>query len=128
MRMQWYFRENSRLPVAVQAWELPPGGVEGMHTHHQDAPLDELYFLLDGQAEMTVDEQRYTLRRGDAVLAPAGSAHELRNSGECKAKVLVIWGPPGEPIDWSEFGSGRAAAAAVDGSKGWDSRGAGAKS
>ncbi|MDN5916748.1 MAG: cupin domain-containing protein [Pseudonocardia sp.] len=112
LRMQWHFRETSRLPVAVQTWEFPPGGVEGTHTHHSYAPLDELYLLLDGHAEMTVDEQRHTLRRGDAVLAPAGSAHDFRNTGDGNATVLVIWGPPGQPIDWSAFASGRTAAAA----------------
>jgi mannose-6-phosphate isomerase-like protein (cupin superfamily) len=112
MRIQWYFRKESRLPVAVQTWELPPGGVEGMHTHGADTPLDELYFLLEGHAEMTVGERRHTLRTGDAVLAPAGTPHDFRNVGDSNARVLVIWGPPGQGIDWAAFGSGRASAAA----------------
>jgi mannose-6-phosphate isomerase-like protein (cupin superfamily) len=108
--MQWYFRESSQLPVAVQTWELPPGGREGRHTHALDDPLDEIYFVLSGQAEMDIDGDRQQLKGGDAALAPAGSAHDFRNTGDGNVKVLVIWGRPGQPIDWRAFGSGQAAA------------------
>ncbi|WP_028936355.1 cupin domain-containing protein [Pseudonocardia spinosispora] len=111
VRMQWYFREESRLPVAFQTWEFPPGGWEGEHTHRSDQPLDELYLLLQGSAEMTVSGVRHSLGPGDAVLAPAGVPHDFRNTGSGPAKVLVVWGPPGAPVDWTAFGSGRAAAA-----------------
>ena len=33
VRMQWHFLDTSRLPVAVQTWELPPGASEGTHAH-----------------------------------------------------------------------------------------------
>ncbi|MDN5854398.1 MAG: cupin domain-containing protein [Actinomycetia bacterium] len=108
-RVQWYFRESTQLPVAVQSWQLPPGGSEGMHTHREDAPLEELYVLVSGRAVMRVDDETYELAAGDAVLAPAGSDHDLRNAGENTAHVLVIWGNPGTALDWSRFVTGRMA-------------------
>lgn len=107
MRMQWYFREDTRLPVAVQSWQLPPGASEGMHAHEDDAPLEELYVLVSGHAVMRVDDATHEMAAGDAVLAPAGSHHDLRNTGVEAAHVLVIWGEPGTPLDWSRFASGR---------------------
>jgi mannose-6-phosphate isomerase-like protein (cupin superfamily) len=110
-RVQWYFRECTQLPVAVQSWQLPPGGSEGMHIHSEDAPppLEELYVLMSGRAVMRVDDATHELQAGDAVLAPAGSDHDLHNVGDETAHVLVIWGEPGTALDWSRFATGRLA-------------------
>ncbi len=58
-RVQWYFLDRSQLPVAVQLWELPPGGTGGMHGHPADVPLEELYVVVEGSAEMRVDQETY---------------------------------------------------------------------
>ncbi|HET8600893.1 MAG TPA: cupin domain-containing protein [Segeticoccus sp.] len=113
MRVQWYFLDRSRLPVAVQLWELPPGGSEGMHAHPDDEPLEELYLVIEGSARMRVDEEEHDLGPGDAVLAPVGAEHDLRNTGSRPLKVLVVWGrPSAEPVDWSPFGTARGSRAA----------------
>lgn len=116
-RVQWYFREESRLPVAVQYWHLPPGGSEGMHLHSDDAspPLEELYVLVSGRAVMRVDGAAHELRPGDAVLAPVGSNHDLHNPGDETAHVLVVFGEPGTGVDWSRFATGRRSRAAAEG-------------
>lgn len=113
-RVQWYFREQTALPVAVQRWELPPGGGEGPHVHPAgDAALEELYVLVSGTAVMDVDGTTHRLAPGDAVLAPAGSDHDLRNPGDEPAVLLVVFGPPGTALDWRDFGTGRATHAAA---------------
>ena len=106
-QIQWYFLDRSRLPVAVQMWELPPGGSEGMHAHTEERPLEELYLVVEGAARMRVDGESFDLKAGDAVLAPAGSEHDFRNTGETTVKVVVIWGEPGQ-ADWSGFGTAKA--------------------
>lgn len=108
IHMQWYFLEQSGLPVAVQSWELPPGGSEGMHAHPEEAPLEELYIVIEGSAVMRVDEEEYALGPGDAVLAPVGSRHDLENTGDGPLRLIVVWGEPGA-TDWSRFGSAQAA-------------------
>ncbi len=113
-RIQWYFLDRSRLPVAVQLWELPPGGSEGMHSHPHDEPLEELYLVVEGCASMDVDGATHELHPGDAVLAPVESHHDLRNTGTTPLKVVVVWGRPSEPVDPSQYGTGRAARAARD--------------
>lgn len=117
--VQWYFRAETALPVAVQRWELPPGGSEGAHSHPPgDEALEEMYVLVSGAATMRVDDVVHDLAPGDAVLAPAGSHHDIVNPGPEPAVVLVVWGEPGTPLDWSRYGTGRAsreAAARRDG-------------
>ena len=112
IRMQWHFLDASRLPVAVQTWELPPGASEGMHAHDaQQQPLDELYLVLAGTGRMHVDDETYDIAAGDGVLAPAGTWHDLANTGSGPLRLLVVWGEP-ESTDWSGFGSAQAARSA----------------
>lgn len=112
VRVQWHFYGQSELPVAVQTWELPPGGFEGMHAHTEhDLPLEEIYVVLDGTGRMRVDEETFDIATGDSVLARAGTSHDLRNTGDGPLRVLVIWGKPGA-ADYSHFGSAKLAQAA----------------
>jgi len=112
-RIQWYFLDRSQLPVAVQLWELPPGGTEGMHAHPADEPLEELYVVVEGSAEMRVDQETYQLGAGDAVLAPVGSQHDLRNTGRTALRVVVVWGKPAS-VDWSGYRSARVSRRALN--------------
>ena len=110
-RIQWHFFERSQLPVAVQTWELPPGGSEGAHAHPPEDPLEELYLVIEGTAVMHLDGERFELGPGDALLAPVGSEHDLHNPGHTPLKVVVIWGKPAT-MDWSGYGTAKAARAA----------------
>jgi len=109
VRMQWHFYDTSNLPVAVQSWELPPGGDEGMHTHDRDEnPKDEMYLITEGQARMTVDGTAYDLGPGDTVLAAAGVDHDLVNTGDTALRLIVVWGYHGH-ADYPQFGVTKAA-------------------
>lgn len=111
VEMQWHFLDKSQLPVAVQTWELPAGGSEGMHAHPASQnPLEEMYLVLEGTGSMRVGDDVYDIGPGDSVLASQGVEHDLRNTGPGPLKVLVIWGKPDE-VDWSGFGSAKAARA-----------------
>jgi mannose-6-phosphate isomerase-like protein (cupin superfamily) len=112
---QWYFREETRLPVAVHRWVFPPGATEGNHIHPADGhgALDELYLLVGGRATMTLGERTVEMTPGDALLAPAGVEHGVRNEWPDPAEFVVVWGPPDVGLDWSAFGTGRAAADAA---------------
>ncbi len=113
MTMQWHFFEQSRLPVAVQTWELPPGASEGLHAHDPNGdPIDELYLVLAGNGRMHVGDAVHDLGPGDSVLALAGVQHDLVNTGDSTLRVLVIWGKPAA-VDWSRFGSAQAARRAL---------------
>jgi mannose-6-phosphate isomerase-like protein (cupin superfamily) len=110
MRLQRYLRT---LPVTAEPWELPPGGSKEINVHPQRNPLEEIYLILRGNVEMTVDGVTHQLLPGDAVIAIPQSSHDLRNPGDEPAELLVIRAGPDRPIDWSSDASGHAAHAAT---------------
>ena len=117
-KMQWHFHGQSELPVAVQTWELPPGGSEGMHVHAEPGrPLEEMYLVVAGSGHMTVDGETFPVAAGDAVLAKVGVQHDVRNTGKEPLRLVVVWGEP-RASDYSEFGSATSAAAARSGTAG----------
>ena len=92
-----HFQEVSRLPVAMETWELMPGVSEGNHTHDKGTggPLEEIYYFLEGDGIMEVDGREMPVAAGDAVLVPPGSDHGFHNTGGGPLRLLLIWGRPG---------------------------------
>ncbi|MDD5089311.1 MAG: cupin domain-containing protein [Candidatus Wallbacteria bacterium] len=64
-----------------------------MHPHHE-----EVYFLLFGLATMMVGEESVEIRRNDAILIPAGTAHSIENTGNNESIILEI----GPSCQWAE--------------------------
>ncbi|MEU1372151.1 cupin domain-containing protein [Streptomyces triculaminicus] len=85
---------HGRWEAVEWAW-LPPGGVSGEHRHSR---TEELYFVLHGRGEITLDGRPYPVRAGTTILTALGRRHGLRNTGEEPLSWLVIelpaTGPP----------------------------------
>ena len=56
-------------------------------------PMEEIYFLLAGEGEMGVDEEKKHVGPGDAIWIPVGSPHSLTNTGEEDCVILVVASP-----------------------------------
>jgi mannose-6-phosphate isomerase-like protein (cupin superfamily) len=56
-------------------------------------PMEEIYFILSGEGEMTVDTESRPVHPGDAIWVPAGSSHSLTNSGTEDCIILVVASP-----------------------------------
>ncbi|GAB2907314.1 hypothetical protein GCM10027047_02020 [Rhodococcus aerolatus] len=100
VRVRWPFVDTCALPVAVQQWELDPGASEGVHAHGDERPLEELYLVCAGTATVRLGDAVHQLGPGDALRAPAGVPHDLRNSGSDVLRVVVVLGAPA-PTDFS---------------------------
>lgn len=70
---------------------LAPGQAQTPHAHDDQ---DKVYFVLEGRGEVVVDGARETLEAGEAIVAPAGSSHGLRNDGDAPLLALVVVTPP----------------------------------
>lgn len=75
---------------------LPAGGVGPEHTHHD---VEEVFFVLEGELEVTVhdveDGTRTASRRlgyRDLIRVPAGVPRSLRNVGDSDALFCVVIG------------------------------------
>ncbi len=66
---------------------------EGSQLRHAHREQEELYLVLDGTAQMEVDETTYRLGERDAIVVPAGSAHQLSNIGLGPLTYLVVAAP-----------------------------------
>ncbi|WP_035796778.1 cupin domain-containing protein [Kitasatospora mediocidica] len=66
---------------------LPPGAISGEHLHTR---TEEVYVLLSGRGEITLDGRAVHVEAGDVVLTGLGSRHGLRNTGPEPLEWLVI--------------------------------------
>jgi quercetin dioxygenase-like cupin family protein len=69
--------------------EYQPGGVAHPHDH----PIEESYFVLDGEVDAVADGQRYTLRRGDLFWTGVGCIHAFYNRSERTVRWLETQSP-----------------------------------
>ena len=53
-------------------------------------PMEEIYFIMSGEGEMTVGDDSRHVVQGDAIWVPAGSSHSLLNTGQVDCFILVV--------------------------------------
>jgi uncharacterized cupin superfamily protein len=75
---------------------VPPGKKAfPFHVHHV---TNELFVILEGTGEYRFGAERYPVRAGDVLAAPAGkgaaSAHQIVNTGETELKYLGVSDKP----------------------------------
>lgn len=64
------------------------GEWEGLEHDHKDDGQEEIYFVVEGSAELETDEETVELNEGDAVRIPSDASRTLRTSEPSKL-VLV---------------------------------------
>jgi len=68
-------------------------------TPHHHAVTEEIYYILDGTAEMTLDGETRTVGPGDAIAIPPGGRHTIRNTGPQELVFLCTCAPGYEHDD-----------------------------
>ena len=92
-----FFADVSHLPARFQIWTIPPGGSEGRHSHEHDS-LEEIYYVIEGEAMFMTPNGGRPLKTGEAALAAPGDPHGIRNVGEKELKLAVLYGLVGEDV------------------------------
>lgn len=72
---------------AVEWASLPPGAVSGIHLHTR---TEEIYFILAGTGELSLDGTTHPVGPGSIALTRVGSTHGLRNTGAEDLDWLVV--------------------------------------
>jgi mannose-6-phosphate isomerase-like protein (cupin superfamily) len=80
----------------------PKGGQVPWHNQAQE----EVYFILEGTAEMCLGEERQVLGAGQMVYIPPGLFHQVTNLGETPLRLIYCYGPAGEVAHWRQELSG----------------------
>lgn len=86
------FADQPGLELVVRRRVLTPGAAIGLHAHGKD----EIYYVLSGNGELTLDGKAHQLVAGHAVLTRDGSAHSLRQTGSAALVLLIIYGKEAE--------------------------------
>ena len=76
----------------------PNGGQVPWHNQEQE----EVYFMIEGEAEMCLGEERRTLKKGQAIYIPSGTYHQMTNRGNQTAIMLYCYGPAGDVDHWKQ--------------------------
>jgi quercetin dioxygenase-like cupin family protein len=83
---------DSRLGAVLHSMfmvEYQPGGVAQPHDH----PLEETYYILEGEVDAMADEERFTLRAGDVFWTGVGCIHAFWNTSQGKVRWLETQAP-----------------------------------
>jgi len=63
------------------------------HDFHKHPDQEEVIFVVEGEIEQWLEEEKQMLKPGDAVLSPKDLVHASFNVGDKPAKLLAILGP-----------------------------------
>ena len=69
---------------------LKPKEEIGAEVHH----LDQFFRVEEGTGEAVLDGVRSAIKPGFAVLVPAGTNHNIVNTGTVPMKLYTIYSPP----------------------------------
>ena len=70
---------------------LQPGEEIGAEVHED---RDQFFRFEDGEGIVDIDDHSHQVSDGSGVVVPAGSRHNVRNSGTGPLKLYTLYGPP----------------------------------
>ena len=66
---------------------LQPRGRSKEHSHQG---IEQIYYILDGRAQILLGEEKREVREGDTILLEEGDPHQLINDGEEWVEYLIL--------------------------------------
>lgn len=81
-----YTAKNSQLVLM----SLQPGEEIGEEVHQ----LDQFFRIESGEGKATLDDIGHSIKDGSAILVPAGTAHNIINTGSEPMKLYTVYSPP----------------------------------
>jgi len=88
----------------------PKGGQVPWHNQEQE----EVYFIVEGEGEMCLGEERRAVRTGQAVFIPSKVFHQLTNTGDKPMRMIYVYGPAGDVAHWKQELEGTLPKAGID--------------
>jgi mannose-6-phosphate isomerase-like protein (cupin superfamily) len=70
---------------------IPAGGETGEENHQEH---DKMLFIVRGKGKSILNRRTRDVGKHDVVFVPAGTLHNLANSGRHDLKVFVVYSPP----------------------------------
>jgi mannose-6-phosphate isomerase-like protein (cupin superfamily) len=83
-----YLEFQRSADLSTGLYVLPAGGVDRQQPHTED----EIYYVLEGRARISVGDEEAAVGPGDAVFVGAGVPHRFHDI-EAELRLLVVFGP-----------------------------------
>jgi len=80
-----FFKTTPNLKLVFRKRAMKPGSAIGYHLQKED----EIYYVLRGRGEMTIDGKTFDVKAGDAVLTRPGASHGLEQVGTEDLVILI---------------------------------------
>ena len=85
-RQVLYTAQHSQLVIMC----LKPGEDIGMETH----ALDQFFRVEEGSGDVVLNDVKSAIHTGFAILVPAGTRHNIINTGDIALKLITLYAPP----------------------------------
>ena len=76
----------------------PNGGQVPWHNQDQE----EIYFIVEGEGEMCLADEKNMLHAGQTVYIPPHVFHQLTNTGSTPMRMIYCYGPAGDVAHWRQ--------------------------
>lgn len=70
---------------------LQPGEEIGSEVHDD---RDQFFRFEEGSGVVDIDDHSHKVQDGSGVVIPAGTRHNVRNTGDAPLKMYTLYGPP----------------------------------
>lgn len=80
-----FFEKVSDLKFSFRQRVLHRGAAIGYHLQK----TDEVYYIAGGRGVMTINDHRFAVKRGDAILTRGGSSHGLVQKGATDLTIII---------------------------------------
>jgi mannose-6-phosphate isomerase-like protein (cupin superfamily) len=80
-----FFSRADGFKLVFRKRTLKPGSTIGYHLQEKD----EIYYIVSGQGEMTVNRKSFPVSAGDAVLTRPGNSHGLKPTGNSELSLII---------------------------------------
>jgi quercetin dioxygenase-like cupin family protein len=81
-------------------WTLPARFSTGLHVHRVQ---EETFYVLEGECDWQIGDQRVGATPGTYVFIPPGVAHNIGNASDKPARVIMTVSPPGHEKYFEEL-------------------------
>jgi mannose-6-phosphate isomerase-like protein (cupin superfamily) len=102
--------EQANFVFAIEIFDV--GGRTPLNVHHR---AHEMFYVLSGQGTAHADGKSVAFKRGDSLLLPPGTMHQIENTGSARLYCMTVMVPNedfaelirnGDPVplddaDWS---------------------------
>lgn len=85
-----FFEQADGFDLVFRKRALHPGATIGEHVNDKD----EIYYVLSGRGELSLNGELRTVVAGDAILTRNGDSHGMRQQGEEDLVIFVVFKRP----------------------------------